>query len=103
MDGDGADKDLVIDPARGRMLSPNAAPAAPLTVDYYYCGFPGPIGAGSYDRSGGLGTPTVAGLGGGAIPAGAIDPGSTGAAGVTRFGDSSTWTGPSIFPVQNAL
>jgi hypothetical protein len=99
-----AAKDLVIDAERGELLFLAAAPAGPVTVDYYY-GFPGPLGAGTYDRSDGLvSPPTVAILnGGGAILAGALDPGSAAAAGVTQFGDSSTWTAPSIGPVVNAV
>jgi hypothetical protein len=72
-----------------------------VTVDYYY-GFPGPLGAGGYDRGDGLLASTVPVLvGGGPIGAGAIDPGTAGSAGITEFGDNSTWTGPSIGPVHN--
>ncbi|HEX4274621.1 MAG TPA: hypothetical protein VHZ74_04670 [Bryobacteraceae bacterium] len=95
-------KDLVIDAERGGLLFLNGAPAAPVAVDYYY-GFPGPLGAGAYDRSAGLAAPTVPSLtGGGAIAAGAMDPGTAAAAGVTQFGDNSTWTNPTIGLVVNA-
>ncbi|MEP6714007.1 MAG: hypothetical protein ABJC09_00445 [Terriglobia bacterium] len=96
-------KDLVVDAQHGAMLFLNAAPAAPVTVDYFY-GFPGPLGAGGDDRGDGLLTATVAVLnGGGAIGAGAMDPGTAAVAGVTEFGDNSTWTGPSIGPVNSAV
>jgi hypothetical protein len=95
-------KDVVIDAERGELLFAPGPPAATVTVDYYY-GFPGPIGAGAYDRSNGLLAPTVAVLnGGGAIAAGALDPGTAAAAGVTRFDDNSTWTSPSIGQVHDA-
>jgi YD repeat-containing protein len=96
-------KDLVIDAESGGMLFLNTAPAGPVTVDYYY-GFPGSLGAGAYDRGDGLLAPTVPVLnGGGTIAAGAIDPGTAAIAGVTEFGDNSTWSGPLIGPVQNAM
>lgn len=46
-------KDLVIDPERGRFKLLAGAPAHPVTVDYHY-GFPGPVGAGTDDRRTGL-------------------------------------------------
>jgi hypothetical protein len=96
-------KDLVIDADKGKMLFVNGAPAGPVMADFYY-GFPAPIGAGGYDRAASILPPTVAVLnGGGAIPAGAIDPGTATAAGITQFGDNSTWTSPSIGPVFNAI
>ncbi len=42
-------KRLVIDPARGRFLFVGAPPAPSSSVTYHY-GFPGEIGAGTYDR-----------------------------------------------------
>ena len=42
-------KQLVIDPERGRFKLTAGAPAAPVTVDYHY-GFSGPVGAGTDDR-----------------------------------------------------
>ncbi|WP_428667485.1 hypothetical protein [Reyranella sp.] len=42
-------KQLVIDPERGRLKLMAGAPAAPVTVDYHY-GFSGPVGAGTDDR-----------------------------------------------------
>jgi hypothetical protein len=96
-------KDLVIDAQEGKMLFLNGAPADPVTADYYY-GFPGPIGAGGYDRAASIVPPTIAVLnGGGPIPAGALDPGTAAGIGVTQFGDNSTWTNPSIAPVFNAV
>jgi hypothetical protein len=96
-------KDVVIDAENGGLLFLNAAPAAPVTVDYYY-GFPGSLGAGAYDRGDGLLPATVpALLGGGPIPAAAIDPGTPAAAGVTVFGDNSIWTGPAVGPVHNCV
>src|SRR5262249_33611512 len=37
-----SDKDLVIDPERGRLYVPDASTFGPLTVDYHY-GFSGPV------------------------------------------------------------
>jgi hypothetical protein len=79
------DKQLVVDPERGRMLF-SAPPASGSTVSYWY-GFPGEIGAGSYDRSAGLGTPSLPLIqGGGAIPAASVQ-----TAGVTQIADSLTY------------
>jgi hypothetical protein len=79
------DKQLVVDPERGRMLF-SAPPASGSTVSYWY-GFPGEIGAGSYDRSAGLGTPSLPLIqGGGAIPAASLQ-----TAGVTQIADSLTY------------
>ncbi|MBD3276536.1 MAG: hypothetical protein GF372_14570, partial [Candidatus Marinimicrobia bacterium] len=43
------DKIILIDPERGRILFPDGVPADPLTAKYHY-GFPGEVGAGSYER-----------------------------------------------------
>ena len=95
-------KDLVIDAERGTMLFLGAVPGD-VTADVYY-GFPASLGAGVYDRGDLLLPPTVPVLaGGGAIPAGAMDPGTAVMQGVTSFSDNSTWVGPSIAPVTNAL
>lgn len=84
-------KELVIDPQRGRLLFIGAAPAVTPKVNYFY-GFSGPIGAGSYDRSGSVLAPTVASLAAGAaITAGDFDLGTIAAAGVTELADSSTF------------
>jgi hypothetical protein len=48
--GTAANKRLIIDPERGRMLFLGAALPATLKVDYHY-GFSGDIGAGSFDRT----------------------------------------------------
>jgi hypothetical protein len=40
---------VLIDPERGRILFPDGAPDEEITVKYHY-GFPGEIGAGSYER-----------------------------------------------------
>jgi hypothetical protein len=99
------DKRLVIDPELGRMLFIGAAPAAAnLRVDYYY-GFSADIGAGGYDRSAFLETPTVPVLlNSAAIPAAAIDAGTLLVKGVTQLDDSSTY-GPvaNKTGIQNAL
>lgn len=42
-------KIVLIDPDRGRFLFPDGVPDDPFSVSYYY-GFPGEIGAGSYER-----------------------------------------------------
>jgi hypothetical protein len=96
-------KDLVVDVEKGTLLFLNGAPAHTVTTDYYY-GFPGPIGAGGYDRAASVMAPTAAVLsGGGPIAAGALDPGTAIGPGITQFGDNSTWTSPSIPPVVNAV
>jgi hypothetical protein len=98
-------KRLVIDPELGRMLFIGAAPAAAtLRVDYHY-GFSADIGAGAYDRSAFLETPTAPVLlNSAAIPAAAIDAGTLLAKGVTQLDDSSTF-GPvaNKTGIQNAL
>lgn len=98
-------KRLVIDPELGRMLFIGAAPvAANLRVDYHY-GFSADIGAGAYDRSAFLETPTVPVLlNSAAIPAAAIDAGTLLVKGVTQLDDSSTY-GPvaNKTGIQNAL
>ena len=85
-------KELVIDPERGRMLFVGAvAPAAVPLVNYFY-GFSGPIGAGTYDRSGFVLTPTLPVLSvNAAVAAADIDPGTVAVTGVTEFADSSTF------------
>jgi hypothetical protein len=85
-------KALVIDAERGLMLFVGAvAPAATPLVNYFY-GFSGPIGAGSYDRSGSVLVPTLPPLAAGAaIVAGDIDPGTPAVTGVTELADSSTF------------
>ena len=83
-------KDLVIDPERGRLLFVAGAPNGQVLVDYYY-GFAGPIGAGTYDREASLLAPTVAPIaGGGHIAAAAVALGGP-AAGVTEITDSMTY------------
>jgi hypothetical protein len=42
-------KTLVVDPERGRLLFPGGPPAGDVRVDLHY-GFPGAVGAGTYDR-----------------------------------------------------
>jgi hypothetical protein len=91
-----ATKDLIIDPERGRMRFRGSPPGTGLRVDYHY-GFSGDIGAGAYDRSAFIDTPTVpvlfstAAIPAPAIPAAAIDPGTSAVKGVTQIGDSSTF------------
>lgn len=92
-----ASKRLVIDPERGRMRFRGRPPGAALKVDYHY-GFSAGIGAGAYDRSAFIETPTVAVLFNSAatpattiIPATAIDAGTMAVKGVTQIGDSSTF------------
>lgn len=92
-----ANKRLVIDPERGRMRFRGRAPGAALKVDYHY-GFSTGIGAGAYDRSAFIETPTTAVLvytaanpATSTIFANAIDPGTSAVKGVTQIGDSSTF------------
>ena len=85
-------KELVIDPARGRMLFIGAAPPA-VTPRVGYCyGFSGPIGAGTYDRAAFVRPPTKLPLAAGAaVTAGVIDGGTVNVQGVTELADSSTF------------
>ena len=89
-----ANKQLVIDPERGRLLFLGTAPAA-VTVDYCY-GFSGDIGAGGYSRSKTLlpasllATPLIP-PGGGAISAAQIKVGAAGARGLAEIEDSATY------------
>ena len=78
---------VVVDPERGRMRFIGVAPAAGLTVSLH-CGFPGPVGAGPWDRSAALQPPDATIAGGGAIAAGAIA-----VEGVTQVADSLSYTG----------
>jgi hypothetical protein len=78
---------VVVDSERGRARFIGGPPAAGLTVTHHV-GFPGPIGAGPWDRSAALEPPDTTLAGGGAIAAGAIL-----ADGVTRIGDSLSYTG----------
>jgi hypothetical protein len=96
-------KSLVIDPERGRMLFLSGAPAASPLVNCYY-GFSGPFGAGTYDRSSTVLTPTLPSLlANAAIAAVDIDPGTPALEGVSELGDSSTF-GPASdkSAIQNA-
>lgn len=78
---------VVVDPERGRARFLGVPPAAGLVVSHHV-GFPGPIGAGPWDRSAALEPPDATIAGGGAIAAGAIL-----ADGVARVGDSLSYTG----------
>jgi hypothetical protein len=91
------DKELIIDPERGRLLIIDPPAGAAVKVDYFY-GFSGSVGAGGYDRAGSLVPPTVAPIsGGGAIAAAAIA-----LNGVTQINDSATYNAlPALNPVQN--
>jgi hypothetical protein len=80
-----ADRDVIVDPARGRVLFLNAPPADDVIFNYFY-GALGQIGAGVWDRSPDIPT-LVLPAGGGAIAAGAI-PG----AGIVEIADSATYT-----------
>ncbi len=85
-------KELVIDPERGRMLFVGAAPPAVTPAVNYFYGFPGPIGAGTYDRAGSVLVPTLPVLAAGAaVTAADIDAGTVAVTGVTEFADSSTF------------
>jgi hypothetical protein len=76
---------LVIDPERGRLLFLANVPQR-ISVDYWY-GFPGSIGAGSYDRRDVEDVvPDNSVSGGATIGAGTIDPD-----GVTQIDDSATY------------
>ena len=114
--GAAANKRLIIDPERGRMLFIGAAPAATLKVDYHY-GFSAEIGAGSYDRSAYFRRPFTPNenyaednypddydrsafaqaptlpvlINSAAITAGDIDAGAVNSIGATEIGDSSTF------------
>jgi len=97
------DKQLVIDPERGRMLFLGGAVPAPPAVNYFY-GFSAPIGAGTYDRGDSVLTPTLPPLfANAAIAVADIDLGTLAAAGVAELGDSSTF-GPAAdrAGIQNA-
>jgi hypothetical protein len=100
-----ANKQLVIDPERGRLLFLGTAPAA-VTVDYCY-GFSGDIGAGGYSRSKSLlpVTPNASLIspGSGAIPAAQINLGTALSPGLTQIQDSATYTpDPLVSGIQNA-
>jgi hypothetical protein len=85
-----SDKELVIDPERGRMLFLSAGLFQPLADCYY--GFSAPIGAGTYERSQFLLPHTVPPLSANAaITAAEIDAGTPAARGVTELTDSSTF------------
>jgi hypothetical protein len=95
-----ATKRLVIDPERGRMRFRGRAPSAALRVGYHY-GFSAGIGAGSYDRSASIETPTVPVLLNSSAVSSTIHEreiaaGTSAARGVTQIGDSSTFG-----PVEN--
>lgn len=79
-----ADRDAIVDPARGRVLFLGGAPAASAVFRYYY-GALGQMGAGTWER--GPATPTLS------LPAGggAIAPGAIPGAGVVAIADSSTY------------
>ena len=81
------DKEIVIDPERGRLFFVSGPPPASLVVSTYY-GFSGVIGAGTYGRRATL-QPVVGPpiQGGGAITAAAIN-----ANGATEVGDSATYS-----------
>ncbi len=68
------DKELVVDPDRGRFLLTGVAPPAAGVRVMYHDGFPGRVGAGTYDRSASVvSAPTVTYTGGaGAIAAGTL-------------------------------
>jgi hypothetical protein len=89
--GTPVDKQLVIDPDRGRLLLIGVANNVGVRVTTYH-GFSGPIGAGGYARPASLATPTVAPItGGGALAANAVA-----LNGVTQIDDSATYA-----PVAN--
>jgi len=84
--GSSTDKELIVDPERGRILYLVAPPAAGSSVSYWH-GALGEIGAGTYDRREAILTPTVAVIaGGGPIATAALDP-----AGVAQIDDSRTY------------
>lgn len=89
------DAELVVDPARGRLLFPAGAPDTDVLVTYHY-GSPAPIGAGTYDRRHVEEVhPDVAHSGGGALAAADIPN-----EGVARIDDDRTY-GP--LPNKNAV
>jgi hypothetical protein len=79
------DRDVIVDPERGRIRYLNGPPAPDSRVRYHY-GFPVPIGAGTWDRSPAEPSITLP-TGGGPIAPNAI-PGS----GVVEVADSSSYT-----------
>ncbi|SRR6266404_665648 len=84
---------LVIDPELGRLGFRGNAPGPTLKVDYNY-GFSADIGAGSYDRSAFIETPTAPVLfNSAAIRAQDIGFGTSSVKAVTQLGDSSTFGG----------
>jgi hypothetical protein len=93
------DKDALADPERGRLFAVAGPPDGAPLVSYWYA-FPGPAGAGAYDRAAFLVSPvTVSFANGAAIPAGGI-PGS----GVVQFEDNRTWTGlPDVSDVSQLV
>src|SRR5262249_36101015 len=60
------EKDLVIDPERGRFLVRAPGEAEKIFVPLYHHGFSGPIGAGTYDRRLSVAVEGVTDFGGGA-------------------------------------
>jgi hypothetical protein len=81
-----ADKRLVVDPERGRLLFLGPLVPRTLAVSHYY-GFPGPIGAGTFDRRASVaGAAAVSILGGGAISAAQLS-----ATSIAEIEDSATY------------
>jgi hypothetical protein len=103
-----ANRELVIDPERGRLRFLGTAPAA-VTVDYCY-GFSGDIGAGGYSRSKTL-LPVTLNASlissvSSVIAATQIELGTTSAAGLTEIQDSASYEADTAIPgvtgIQNA-
>lgn len=100
-----ADKQLVIDAERGRLLLIGVPAATAVTVNYWY-GFPGfftdspgSLGAGGYARAASLETPTVPPITGG----GAIVPAAIALDGVTQIDDSLTYSLSNLAPVRRVV
>ncbi|MFC8095395.1 hypothetical protein [Streptomyces sp. NPDC057301] len=80
--------DVLVDPEHGRVrfAAPPSSSAALRAT--YHIGFPGPVGAGPWDRSAAVLPADATLAGGGAIPSGSVRPD-----GVTRIVDSLTYSG----------
>jgi hypothetical protein len=89
------DKQMVVDPERGRLLLLGVPAATAVTVTSWY-GFPGPLGAGGYARPRSLAAPTVPPITGGGV----IPPAAIALDGVTQIDDSLTYTVPNLTPVR---
>jgi hypothetical protein len=80
------DKEVLVDPERGRLLAMNDPIQESANVSYWYA-FPGSIGAGGYERSPSPASPVDLTISGGVTPG--LLPGT----GVVEFADNRTYSG----------